>query len=145
MGYTLRRTTNGGTTWVIDALAVGVTEILYDLYGHRFALGGGRLFRLDTELGVDPEESPHTYALEQNYPNPFNPSTTIEYGIQERGFVTLKVFDILGREVATLVNGVEEPGYKTVRWDAGNVASGVYFYRLQSGSFVGTKKLLLLR
>jgi hypothetical protein len=145
-GVGLRRTTDGGTTWFVDTFAVGISEILYDLHGHQFALGGGRLFRLDTELEVDPEEMyPRAYALEQNYPNPFNPRTKIGFQIPDYGLVTLKVYDLLGREVETLVNGVEKPGYKSVQWDASGVASGVYFYRLEAGSFTSVKKLLLLR
>jgi hypothetical protein len=87
---------------------------------------------------------PASYALGQNYPNPFNPSTTISYELPIESHVTLRVFDLLGKEVATLVNGVQEPGHKSVQWNAGGVASGVYLYRLQAGSYSSTKKLLLL-
>ena len=90
--------------------------------------------------------------LQQNYPNPFNPSTTIRYTIawsREHGVESretkIVVYDILGREVATLVNEKKAPGDYEVRFDATGLASGVYFYRLQTGSFVETKKLLLLR
>jgi hypothetical protein len=85
------------------------------------------------------------FELQANYPNPFNPSTTISYRLPARSHVMLKVFDVSGREIATLANGVEEPGYKSVPWDANGVVSGVYFYRLQAGDFVQTRKLLLLR
>ncbi len=88
------------------------------------------------------------FALEQNYPNPFNPSTVIGYrveGMGDRVWVTLKVYDILGREVATLVNEVKQPGAYTVPFEGSNLASGVYFYRLSAGNFVQTKKLILLR
>jgi hypothetical protein len=88
---------------------------------------------------------PTEYALAQNYPNPFNPSTMINYQMPMQSYVTLKVFDIIGREVATLVNGIEEPGYKSVRFDAPSLSSGVYYYRLQAGNYIETKKLLLLR
>jgi len=82
--------------------------------------------------------------LEQNYPNPFNPSTTISYQLPTRGYVTLKVYNLLGQEVATLVNGIEEPGYKSVEFNAGKLASGVYLYRITAGDFIQTRKLLLL-
>ena len=94
---------------------------------------------------VGEQELPAATFLAQNYPNPFNPSTTITYVLGERGHVTLKVFDLLGREVATLVDRVEELGYKSVRFDAGTLSSGMYFYRLQTGAFAQTRKLLVVR
>jgi len=88
---------------------------------------------------------PSVFSLEQNYPNPFNPSTTINYQLTGRSHVTLKVFDVFGREVTTLVNGIENQGHKSIQFDANRFATGVYFYRLQAGSFIETKKLILLR
>ncbi len=79
------------------------------------------------------------------YPNPFNPSTNIVYRTMSREFVNLKVFDVLGQEVTTLVNGIEEPGQKTVTFNAGNLTGGVYFFRLQTEDFVQTKKMLLVK
>ncbi|HXG00278.1 MAG TPA: alpha-amylase family glycosyl hydrolase, partial [Bacteroidota bacterium] len=90
-------------------------------------------------------ELPRGYALLQNYPNPFNPATTIGFSIQVSGFVSLKVYDVLGREVATLVNGVLQPGNYEVTWNAAGVSSGVYLYRLVAGGFVETKKMVLAR
>jgi hypothetical protein len=87
---------------------------------------------------------PGSYALEQNFPNPFNPSTSITYAIGAAGFVTLKVYDILGREVSTLVSERQSAGSHGARFDGTHLASGVYFYRLQSGAFTDTKKLLLI-
>jgi len=86
-----------------------------------------------------------TYKLSQNYPNPFNPSTTINYSIPERSNVTLKVYDILGREIATLVNKQQKAGFYEVNWNAINNSSGVYFYKILAGDFVETKKMILLR
>jgi len=91
------------------------------------------------------QQIPTQYSLEQNYPNPFNPNTTIEYQVPTRSHVSIKVFDVLGREVATLVNGVEEPGYKSMNFNANGLESGMYFYRLHAGTFTDTKKLVLLR
>lgn len=89
---------------------------------------------------------PTEYALEQNYPNPFNPSTTIKYSLPVRSQLTLTVFDVLGRQVATLVDGAQDAGYHEIVWSgANNTGSGVYFYRLQAGSFVETKKFLLIK
>jgi aminopeptidase N len=88
---------------------------------------------------------PRRWALKQNYPNPFNPVTEIGYEIGEDDFVTLKILDVLGREVATLVNERRPAGRHTVRWDAKNASSGVYFYRCQSKNFADVKKMLLMK
>jgi hypothetical protein len=90
-------------------------------------------------------EIPTTYSLEQNYPNPFNPATTFSFKIPYSSFVILKVYNILGQEVATLVDEEMQPGSYEVRWDASGMASGVYLYRLQAKDFIDTKKLVLLR
>jgi hypothetical protein len=91
------------------------------------------------------EANPSTYHLSQNYPNPFNPVTTIKYQIPELSFVALKVYDVLGNEVAILVNEEKPIGTYELTWNAENLSSGVYFYKLQAGSFVETKKMLLLK
>lgn len=84
-------------------------------------------------------------SLSQNYPNPFNLSTTIRYGLPARSHVSLTVFNILGQHVAVLQNGEQEAGYHDVKFNAANLSSGVYFYRLQESTFVETKRLLLLK
>jgi hypothetical protein len=89
--------------------------------------------------------APTDFELEQNYPNPFNPSTTISFSLPSQSFVTLKVFDLLGREVASLVSEQLSGGHYRCRWNAAKVPSGVYFYRLQAGSLTQTRKLILLR
>ena len=105
---------------------------------------------------IDEKESkeiPTKFALSQNYPNPFNPRTTIKYSIPEEVIsqkskvknVILKVYDILGREVAVLVNEVQKPGYYEVEWDASNQPSGVYFYRITTGNYAATKKMILIK
>jgi hypothetical protein len=85
------------------------------------------------------------FILQNNYPNPFNPITIIQYQIPEVGLVSLQVFDILGNEVATLVNEEKPGGTYEVQFDASNLSSGVYFYRLRAGSFTEIKKMVLLR
>jgi hypothetical protein len=88
---------------------------------------------------------PREFRLEQNYPNPFNPSTTIQFSIAEGSRVTLRVFDLLGREVIKLVDDEYSPGVYTVTLDAAGLSSGMYIYRIEAGSFVQTKRLVLLK
>jgi len=88
---------------------------------------------------------PDKYSLEQNYPNPFNPSTQINYSIAKTGFVRISVFDVLGREVKVLLNEVKTPGFYAVDFDGTNLSSGMYFYRIESGNFVDTKKMTLIK
>ena len=95
-------------------------------------------------------EIPTEFALSQNYPNPFNPTTTIKYALKENVQVTLKVYNMLGQEVRTLVNGWQEAGYKQVVWDGLNnngspVASGIYIYQIQAGSFMQARKMILMK
>ena len=88
---------------------------------------------------------PTEFKLYQNYPNPFNPTTTIEYSIPKTSYVTLKIYDILGKLVTTLVNESKEAGYYKVELNGSNFSSGIYFYRIEAGKFIDTKKLLLLK
>jgi hypothetical protein len=90
-------------------------------------------------------EKPVAYSLKQNYPNPFNPVTVIEYDVPEESSVHLKVYNALGQEAATLVDGIQEAGHKSIRFDASHLASGVYMYKLQAGSFVATKKMIVMK
>lgn len=89
--------------------------------------------------------SPVSFSLSQNFPNPFNPSTMIQYSIPEAQNVELKVYDLLGREVQTLVNTVQNPGSYNVMFNAQNLSSGVYFYRLTAGSYTDVKKMTLIK
>jgi hypothetical protein len=98
-----------------------------------------------TEVNYAGNQIPDSYDLAQNYPNPFNPSTTIRYQLPQDGMVTLKVYDILGSEVATLVNEQKPAGRYEVNFDASRLASGVYIYKLQSGSFISSRKMLLVK
>ena len=88
---------------------------------------------------------PLTFALEQNYPNPFNPSTSIKYSVPENGFVKLSVYNLVGEEVSVLVNETVDAGFYEVAFNAANLPSGTYFYRLQTGNSLQTKKMILLK
>jgi hypothetical protein len=90
-------------------------------------------------------ELPEGYSLDQNYPNPFNPTTTIRFSIPERSHVELVVYDALGDQIETLVNGEQEAGAYEVQFDARGLASGVYFYQIKSNSYTNTKKLVLMK
>ena len=81
----------------------------------------------------------------QNYPNPFNPVSHLEFGISDLGFVSLKVYDVLGREIKTLVNEIKPAGTYKIEFDGSNFASGVYFYKLEAGDFVQTKRMVLVK
>ena len=88
---------------------------------------------------------PSEYQLFQNYPNPFNPVTKINFAIQKQGLVTLKVYDMLGREVAALVNEFKQAGYYSIDFNASGLSSGIYFYRLQANDFRDIKKMVLIK
>jgi hypothetical protein len=101
---------------------------------------------LEIVTSVDDENVLVTdYKLNQNYPNPFNPTTTISYQIPVENHVTLKIYDVLGAEVATLINAKQAAGSYDVTFNASNLASGIYFYKIESGNFVSVKKLVLLK
>ena len=97
------------------------------------------------DISEDEMSLPTMFALHQNYPNPFNPSTTIEFSIPYSSHVMLKIYDLLGKEVATLVNEELSMGQHKVNWNAHNLASGIYIYKIQVGEFVQTRKMILMR
>lgn len=98
-----------------------------------------------TDIKESDNRAPSTYSIGQNYPNPFNPSTNIDYSVADDCFVKLRVFDSLGNEVAVLVNEVKPKGKYTVRFEAGNISSGIYFCRFEAGGYTDTRKLMLVR
>ena len=134
-----------------EFLALGIGEIeKYDASGlgpQKVLVGciidGDTMGTITSVTSADRE--PISYQLYQNYPNPFNPSTSIRYQLPKDGFVTLKVYDVLGKEVATLVNEVRIAGEYTVTFDGSGLPSGVYVYRLKAGSYVSSHKMLLLK
>ncbi|MCX6150093.1 MAG: T9SS type A sorting domain-containing protein [Ignavibacteriales bacterium] len=103
------------------------------------------LTEIITAIGNEKNNLPSNYTLEQNYPNPFNPTTTIQFQVPKFLFVNIKVYDVLGREVANLVNEEKPAGTYQVSFDAAILSSGVYLYKLNAGSFIETKKMILLR
>jgi len=102
-------------------------------------------YNIQTEVNTSENPAPITFTLMQNYPNPFNPTCQIRFSLLESGFTSLKVYDILGKEAATLVNDYLQPGVHSVEFKAVNLSSGMYFYTLTSGSYSQTKKMILLR
>jgi photosystem II stability/assembly factor-like uncharacterized protein len=153
VGNRIYRTTDGGRSWtqqftVLTTTLYAVDQLTPDV---AVAVGlNGEIYRtlsggIATGVPEKVTPIPTGYALEQNYPNPFNPATTIRFSLPRSGHVTLRIYDILGSLVETVLSGDLNAGSHSVRWDAGTRASGVYFYRLDAGTFVETKKLLLLR
>jgi hypothetical protein len=120
-----------------DIAITSTTDSLYVLYN----LSGGTVGIHDQII----EEVPTSFSLEQNYPNPFNPTTTIQYSLPFSEKVSLKIFNLLGEEVKTLTDEYQDAGKHSVQFNANNLASGIYFYRLQAGSFIETKKMILIK
>ena len=122
---------------------------IYLRAGVSVVLGGVFKTILDTALvGVEDENGkivPEGFSLDQNYPNPFNPTTKIKFSIPELSFVTLKIFDVVGNEIETLVNQEEPAGSYEVQFSAIDLPSGIYFYQLRAGNFVETKKMILIK
>jgi len=125
--------------------ATTVTVVYADPYGAKDSTSWTFKVYAITDVTIDQPGLPDRFVLAQNYPNPFNPSTTIRFSIPERAYVSLIIFDVLGNEVETLVSAPLSPGVHSVRWNAASFANGTYFYRLQAGDFVQTKKLILLK
>lgn len=133
-----------------DSVIVGSIKVLPDTLQMSYTTQSGAHFVIATRLVTSVEGTikgglPQSFSLSQNYPNPFNPTTTIRYGLPQRSSIALSVFNTLGQKIRTLVQEAEDAGYHEVKFDGRNLASGVYFYRLQAGSFVQTRKLLLVR
>ncbi len=131
-------------SYKVNALGVGSTDIFAGV-GHG---GGVWQNKLSSALGVGPQwsDTPQDFSLRQNYPNPFNPATTFEFTLSTQSIVTLKVFDLLGREVATILDNLHfAVGTHKAVWDASSVSSGIYIYRLQVENHTDARKMTLLR
>ena len=128
----------------------------HDVYLKFVGSGSGELFRLQsfqfitnskpTAINSRPENNlPRRFYLEQNYPNPFNPVTRIKYSVPKTSYLTIKVYDVMGREVATVFDGVQQAGNYTAILDGSNLTSGIYFYKMETNGFVETKKMVFLK
>ncbi len=147
-------TADSGATWTSVNAGLNDTDVrslLVDgAYLYTGTFSGGVWQRPLTEMitGINHSSAPsapQSYQLAQNYPNPFNPTTIIRFSVEKPGFVSLRVYDMLGRQVKTLVNNVEQSGTYDVTFDGTGLASGVYLYRLEAGTCSAIKKLVLLR
>lgn len=147
--------TNYGNTW--DQINDGITGSAYyvlstginDIYIYAGTNASGvwrrELTEVITDINDNIDFTPSGYSLEQNYPNPFNPSTTISFSIPNEEFVSLKVYNSLGEEVAELVNETKPAGNYSVTFDASELTSGIYFYKISAGNFIETKKMIYLK
>jgi hypothetical protein len=155
VGDSLFRSTDNGLNWTALDLtgwpgtAVWNTLQIAGTYAFVNFYGIGVYRRLASQLVAVRETQgiglPTEFRLEQNYPNPFNPATRISFSVRGSGFVSLKVYDLLGREVRTLVSENLHPGSYEVTFDASGLASGIYYYRLTAGEFTQSKRMMLLR
>ena len=147
------RSTNHGTNWTTINEGLPIKMKVSSLCSDGLYLYAGmdahsvwrRPLAEVTDVRVVDAAVPSHFTLAQNFPNPFNPSTTIRFDIAERRHVTVAVYDLLGREVERLVDGETEPGTYELRWDAASRPSGIYYYRIQAGSFSETRSMLLVR
>ena len=137
---------------VIQTFSAGGTNVAVNSNGSKFFVtdsynGNVRVYKeLSTDVVKEKQKQiPKIFHVSQNYPNPFNPVTTINYSISKTSLVTIKVYDISGKEIETLVNEQKMPGNYRIKFDAAKLSSGVYFYKMQAGNFVSTKKLVLLK
>ncbi len=152
-GNLLVETTDTTYEWLPSYLSFwfipgkGVDSIYCEMrYDWEFRLAEHKLIEA-TILSVKepPGKFPQSFSLNQNYPNPFNPSTVISYQLNKRSHVSLKIVNTLGVEIATLVNSIEDAGFKTIQWDATGFPSGVYFYKLIAGENIEVKKLIVMK
>jgi photosystem II stability/assembly factor-like uncharacterized protein len=153
LGNMVMKTKDGGNNWVTQYVPTDYSlNTVYFINSTTGFISGfaGTILKTTTSgevLGLQPISNvvPHVFVLSQNYPNPFNPQTKIEFSVPKTSFTKLIVFDLLGREVTTLVNEELKPGTYEADWDGSNFSSGVYFYKLVAGDFTETKKMVLMK
>lgn len=145
---TIYRSTNSGTsftsqlTMANSGYAVSMANINCGWCG----TATGKIYKYTDNVGIgNPITTPTKFELGQNYPNPFNPQTTIDFSLAQTGYISLKVYNLLGQEVMTLIDGVETAGPHSVFFNASSLPSGVYFYTMKSGDFTDTKSLMLVK
>ena len=143
--------TDYGTNWELFVqptdFGTAITNIKQDNNGmYFFGTSCEGLFKVDiiTDIADEPNYK-YNFSLSQNYPNPFNPITSIQYAVSSRQFVSLEVYDVLGNEVTTLVNEEKPAGSYVIKFDGSSLATGIYLYQIKAGSFISTKKLILLK
>jgi hypothetical protein len=150
-GLNIYRSTNDGTSWVSQQALTSTTQgyciSMYSVNRGWVGTQGGLIYRYTDVVGIgnNQNQTPTQFTLEQNYPNPFNPTTHIGFNLVNTGFVTLKVYDMTGKEVVTLVNEVLSAGKHDVIFNAEKLSSGTYFYTMQSGEFNETKTMMLIK
>ena len=134
-----------GSSFSYAVLVAGTYQYKCDFHSGSGMIGQ---FTANAATGIEERsdvQAPESFALDQNYPNPFNPSTTLRYSVPETQRVTLKVYDVLGNEVATLVDGLEPAGSREVRFDGTDEPSGVYYARLEADHFTAVRRLILMK
>src|SRR4030095_14617243 len=142
---------NNGTSWIQKNEGLGNLNVwsfcIINNYIYAGTSGGVYRRPLSELTGIKPisNEIPTQFSLSQNYPNPFNPKTIINFQLPMFNYVSLKIYDVLGREAAILVNEELKPGTYEVNWDASNYPSGVYYYKLSAGDYSEAKKMILIK
>jgi hypothetical protein len=157
-GYVIERRQGEATFFsVLDSVGKNVVQYVdttiaagqiytYRIQAYKSSVGSEYSNEVSLNLtGVKKEVLPKEYSLSQNYPNPFNPVTRIKYSVPKTGYLTIKVYDLMGRKVATIFDGVQQAGNYTAILDGSNLTSGIYFYRMEANGFTETKKLVLLK
>ena len=147
----LAKTTNSGTSWQVGRLhhvGKNLQDVFFVDAGEGWVVGdAGTIVHVTPDSAVLSvhDQVPSAIGLFQNYPNPFNPSTRIRFQLSHYGFVSLKVYNILGVEISTLVSELRSPGYYEIDWHPGTLATGVYYYRLVTSGFAQTRSMILLK